>query len=99
MVEPSDEVKYNRYRWLVSNGILSGQELNGIISRIALAAEGKNHEPINKDGKFIINTRDREGRFGIIAITNQNYEHPTIDRVYRIMWDADPEAAEKWRNL
>lgn len=94
-IEPDELTKYNGFGWIRKNGVMSASEWRDHNSRLKMYSDAKNTESLNADGNVLLQTRDDNGDFGLITVSDNNPTYPEIYRVYRIKWRDEPYWAEE----
>lgn len=94
-IEPDELTQYNRFGWIRKNNIMSVPEWRNHNSRLKMHADAGNTESLNADGDVILQTRDDNGSFGLITVSDNKPTYPTINRVYRIKWRDEPYWSEE----
>ena len=94
-VEPDEETKYNRFGWIRANDVLSPYEWRTLSSRLTMHEDANYTEQRNLDGDLMIESRDDDNNFSILAISDDNSAYPTVKRIYRFNFLADQKQAKE----
>ena len=93
-VELDELTQYNRYGWIRANDVLSPNEWRILSSRLTMHEDANFTEQRNLDGDLMIESRDDDNNFSILAITDDDSTHPTVKRIYRFNFFEDPKLAK-----